>query len=184
MAPSVRRRRLPTRASPLPGESMPKTAADHPQRWNAHDNGCKNSLTNRWRLSRQRQLRPSAAGLVALALRGPSNAGPVCGAGARCRRAASDLVILRPPFSVRTISGRPRGSSSGRARSCPLQGCRFDSGPRGPWTTKARRPAGLRVAHKSQLSTVKRMVLLRVQVNTGAWVGFSPARSNGVRPIS
>jgi hypothetical protein len=79
------------------------------------------------------------------------------------RGTVSDSVILRRPFGVRTIPPRPRGGSNGRASSCPLQRCRFDSGPRGPWTTKARLRAGLRVAHKSELSTVERMLPLKVQ---------------------
>ena len=66
--------------------------------------------------------------------------------------------LVRPscePFGPSLHLGHdPEVAQLGRARSCPLQGCRFESGPRGPWTTKARRKAGLRVAQSSrQLST-------------------------------
>src|SRR5262249_48124839 len=44
------------------------------------------------------------------------------------------------------IRARPEVAPEVERGSCPLQECRFESGTRGPWTTKARLSAGLRAA--------------------------------------
>jgi hypothetical protein len=54
---------------------------------------------------------------------------------------------------LRATSGvRPRSSSTGRATSCLLDRCRFESGLRGPETKRRPASAGLRVAQCNQLS--------------------------------
>lgn len=55
---------------------------------------------------------------------------------------------LRLSAALHRPMTRPRGSSTGRARRCPRRRCWFESSPRGPWTTKARREAGLQIAQR------------------------------------